>query len=372
MPVYEYACTACGERTEAKQGFDDPPLVECPHCGGELRKLFSPVGIVFKGSGFYATDAKKSSGKTSSSSKDGSGSSSTDPSSTSSKSDNKSERVREQARQEAAIGEIGMTEARIGVFGGSGFYSFLDDIEEVPVETPYGDPSSPLLIGSIDGAKVAFLPRHGTKHQFPPHEINYRANLWAMKEIGVERIFGPCAAGSLKPEVKPGHFVISDQLVDRTTGRKDTFYDGPVTTHISYADPYCPELRSLALDKAKEQGIEVHDGGTVVTIQGPRFSTRAESKWFQQAGWEVINMTQYPEAYLARELEICYANIALITDYDVGVEGETEAVSHEAVLEVFNANNDKLKDLLFALVPSIPSERTCICSTALKGASLEA
>lgn len=263
-------------------------------------------------------------------------------------------------------------QVRVGIFGGSGFYSLLDDVEEVSVETPYGDPSSPLHVGSIEGVRVAFLPRHGTKHQFPPHMLNYRANVWAMKEAGVERIIGPCAAGSLKPEVKPGEFVISDQLVDRTTGRKDTFYDGPVTTHVSFADPYCPELRQLALTTARSQGITAHDGGTVVTIQGPRFSTRAESKWFQQAGWEVINMTQYPEAYLARELEICYANIALVTDYDVGVEGESVAVSHEAVLEVFNANNEKLKNLLFALVPQIPEGRSCVCSTALRGASLEA
>lgn len=260
---------------------------------------------------------------------------------------------------------------RVGIFGGSGFYSLLDDIEEVSVDTPYGSPSSPLHVGSIEGIRVAFLPRHGVKHEFPPHVLNYRANVWAMKEVGVERIIGPCAAGSLKLDVKPGEFVISDQLVDRTTGRKDTFYDGPVTTHVSYADPYCPELRGLALETARAGGITAHDGGTVVTIQGPRFSSRAESKWFQQAGWEVINMTQYPEAYLARELEICYVNIALITDYDVGVEGETAAVSHEAVLEVFNANNEKLKDLLFALVPKIPGERSCICSTALKGARLE-
>jgi 5'-methylthioadenosine phosphorylase len=201
--------------------------------------------------------------------------------------------------------------------------------------------------------------------------INFRANVWALKELGVERIIGPCAAGSLKRDVKPGEFVVCDQLVDRTRGRADTFYDGPVTTHIAFADPYCPELRTLAIQAGREGGITVHDRGTVVAIQGPRFSTRAESKWFQDAGCEVINMTQYPEAYLARELEICYANISLITDYDVGVEGETEAVSHEAVLEVFNANNDKLRDLLFGMIPKIPKERSCQCSTALQGARLE-
>jgi 5'-methylthioadenosine phosphorylase len=258
--------------------------------------------------------------------------------------------------------------AEIGIFGGSGFYSLLDGMEEVPVTTPYGEPSAPLAVGDIEGHRVAFLPRHGAKHHLPPHMINYRANLWAMKELGVTRIIGPCAAGSLKKDVGPGSFVVCDQLVDRTTGRKDTFYDGPVTTHVSFADPYCPELRELAIKTGRDQGIDVHERGTVVTIQGPRFSTRSESKWFQNEGWEVINMTQYPEAYLARELEICYVNISLITDYDFGLE-DTEPVTHEEVIRVFSDNNDKLKGLLLSLVPRIPGERSCICSTALTGAS---
>jgi 5'-methylthioadenosine phosphorylase len=265
-----------------------------------------------------------------------------------------------------------MARAETGIFGGSGFYSFLDNVEEVTVDTPFGDPSAPVAIGDIDGHSVAFLPRHGVKHQYPPHRINYRANVWALSELGVKRVIGPCAAGSLRSEVAPGQFVICDQLVDRTSGRTDTFYDGPESTHITYADPYCPELRPLAVELARAQGIEVHDGGTVVTIQGPRFSTRAESKWFQAAGWEVINMTQYPEAYLCRELEMCYVNVSLITDYDVGVEGEIAAVSHEEVIRVFNDNNEKLRSLLFALVPKIPGERSCICSTALQGARFEA
>lgn len=258
--------------------------------------------------------------------------------------------------------------ARIGIFGGSGFYSLLDGVDETQVETPYGAPSAPVALGEIDGVPVAFLPRHGKEHTLPPQMINYRANVWAMKSLGVERIIGPCAAGSLKEEVRPGDFVISDQLVDRTTGRKDTFYDGPITTHVSFADPYCPEMREVAIKTGRDQGITLHERGTVVTIQGPRFSTRAESKWFQQAGWEVINMTQYPEAYLARELEMCYVNIALITDYDVGVEGRDAAVSHEEVIKVFTANNDKLRGLLFALVPGLPESRSCGCGNALKGA----
>ncbi|MEA2434843.1 MAG: 5-methylthioadenosine phosphorylase [Actinomycetota bacterium] len=261
-----------------------------------------------------------------------------------------------------------MSQADIGIFGGSGFYSLLDDMEEVVVETPYGEPSAPFTIGAIEGKRVAFLPRHGAKHTLPPHMINYRANLWAMKELGVKRIIGPCAAGSLKKEVPPGAFVVCDQLVDRTTARKDTFYDGPVTTHVSFADPYCPELREIAIKTGRDAGIDIHERGTVVTIQGPRFSTRSESKWFQNEGWEVINMTQYPEAYLARELEICYVNISLITDYDFGLE-DAPPVTHEEVLRVFTENNDKLKDLLLSLVPRIPEARTCICSTALEGAS---
>lgn len=259
-------------------------------------------------------------------------------------------------------------QARVGIFGGSGFYSFLEDVRQVEVDTPFGPPSSPVSIGQVEGVPVAFLPRHGLQHQLPPHMINYRANVWALKELGVTRIIGPCAAGSLKREVEPGHFVVSDQLVDRTSGRKDTFYDGPQTTHVSFAEPYCPELREIAIKSGHNLGITIHEKGTVVTIQGPRFSTKAESKWFQDAGWEVINMTQYPEAYLARELEICYVNIALITDYDVGIEGVSGAVSHEEVLKVFTENNDKLRDLLFSIVPKVPGERSCICSTALQGA----
>jgi len=262
--------------------------------------------------------------------------------------------------------------AEIGIFGGSGFYSLLEGAEEHSVETPYGEPSAPLTIGEIGGRRVAFLPRHGRRHELPPHSLPYRANLWAMKEIGVERVLGPCAAGSLQPHVKPGQFVICDQLVDRTSGRKDTFYDGPETTHIAFADPYCPTLRETAIKQAHDAGIDVHERGTVVVIQGPRFSTRAESRWFSSAGWEVINMTQYPESLLARELELCYVNISLITDYDVGLEGEdVEPVSHEQVVKVFNENNSKLKDLLFRLVPAIPADRNCLCATALEGARFD-
>jgi 5'-methylthioadenosine phosphorylase len=265
-----------------------------------------------------------------------------------------------------------VTTAEVGVFGGSGFYSFLDDVQEVEVDTPFGAPSAPLMVGEIEGRRVAFLARHGLKHQLPPHRVPYRANVWAMKDLGVRRIVGPCAAGSLQPAVKPGHFVICDQLVERTWGRQDTFYDGPETTHIGFAEPYCPTMREAAIKEGRDLGIELHERGTVVVVQGPRFSTRAESDFFRLQGWEVINMTQYPESVLARELELCYLNVSLITDYDVGVEGEeVEPVSHERVIQVFNENISKLRDLLFSVIPALPEERTCPCATALEGARFE-
>ncbi len=239
------------------------------------------------------------------------------------------------------------------------------------VETPYGRPSAPLAVGEVGGRRVAFLPRHGRKHEYPPHRIPYRANLWAMKELGVQRILGPCAAGSLQPGVRIGDFVVCDQVVDRTRSRPHTFYDGPVTTHVSFADPYCPTMRRVIVEKGRELGITMHDGGTMVVIEGPRFSTRAESAWFQQQGWHTLNMTGYPEAVLARELEMCYANISLITDYDVGVEG-VAPVSHEEVIRVFNQNNARVRELLFAVIPALPAERDCPCATALRGARLEA
>jgi 5'-methylthioadenosine phosphorylase len=262
-----------------------------------------------------------------------------------------------------------MATAEIGVFGGSGFYSLLEDVEEVEIETPYGRPSAPLTIGAVGGKRVAFLPRHGLEHQLPPHRIPYRANVWAMRELGVRRIIGPNASGALRADLQLGEFVVCDQFVDRTSGREHTFYDGPETTHVSAADPYCPDLRRLLVETAGELGIPVRDGGTVVAVEGPRFSTRAESKWFQDAGWEVINMTAYPEGYLARELELCYANISMVTDHDVGVAG-TEPVSHERVIEVFKANNDRLRELLFAVIPKIGPQPNDVCATALEGARL--
>jgi 5'-methylthioadenosine phosphorylase len=260
-----------------------------------------------------------------------------------------------------------MADAEIGVFGGSGFYSFLEVRDEVEVETPYGSPSAPVVIGEVGGRRVAFLPRHGRQHELPPAAVPYRANVWAMRELGVRRIIGPCASGALQPELALGSFVVCDQFVDRTWGRADTFYPGPETVHVSAADPYCPELRQIMVDTARELGIPARDGGTVVVVQGPRFSTRAESRWFQQMGWDVINMTAYPEGILARELELCYANISMVTDHDVGVEG-IDPVSSATVMRVFAENNARLRDLLFAAVPRVGPQPCDRCASALAGA----
>jgi 5'-methylthioadenosine phosphorylase len=260
--------------------------------------------------------------------------------------------------------------ADVGVIGGSGFYELLNDVEAHAVQTPFGPPSSPIAVGTYENVRVAFLARHGPGHRYPPHKINYRANIWALANMGVTRILGPNASGSLQSHVKPGDFVICDQFVDRTYGREQTFYDGPPVVHIGGAEPYCPELRQLALEVSRELEITVHETGTVVVIQGPRFSTKAESRWFSGQGWEVVNMTQFPEQVLARELEVCYAGISLITDYDVGLEGQegVEPVSVAGVIEVFHRNNARVRDLLLRMIPRIASDRACICATALTGA----
>ncbi len=257
----------------------------------------------------------------------------------------------------------------VGVFGGSGFYSFLADVEELEVDTPYGKPSAPLVVGEIEGTRVAFLPRHGRRHELPPASIPYRANVWAMRELGVRRIIGPNASGALRTELRLGDFVVCDQFVDRTTGRADTYYEGPETTHVSAAEPYCPDLRRLLVETAGELGIPVRDGGTVVTIQGPRFSTRAESRWYQAMGWDIVNMTAYPEGHLARELELCYAGISMVTDHDVGVV-DGPPVSQQEVFRVFNENNERLRELLFAVLPRIGPQPEDVCSTALRDARI--
>ena len=254
---------------------------------------------------------------------------------------------------------------QLGIFGGSGFYEFLSDVEEVEVGTPYGAPSAPVAVGDVAGVDVAFIPRHGKEHTLPPHRVPYRANVWAMRELGARRIIGPNASGALRADLALGDFVVCDQFVDRTSGRPDTFYDEAPVTHVSAADPYCPELRRVVLGAAETVGITAHDGGTVVVIQGPRFSTRAESKWFQSMGWDVINMTAYPEGYLARELELCYANISMVTDHDVGVDG-VEPVSYDSVAETFHGNNARLRDLLLAAIPrAVSTTFDCGCGAAL-------
>jgi len=246
--------------------------------------------------------------------------------------------------------------AEIGVFGGSGFYSLLEDVREVKVDTPYGPPSDSFFLAEVAGRAVAFLPRHGRRHTLPPHKVPYRANVWAMRSLGVKAVISPCAAGSLQAHVKPGDFVVCDQFVDRTSGRDQTFFDGPIVTHVSSAEIYDPTLRTLAIEAIRANGIPVHEKGTVVVIQGPRFSTRSESKWFGDAGWEVINMTQFPEAYLCRELGMAVVNISLITDFDAGVLEGTEAVNAMSVLEVFELNAARIRKVVLDLIGTLPAD----------------
>ena len=254
--------------------------------------------------------------------------------------------------------------ATIGIFGGSGFYKFLDDIKEYTIETPYGLTSDSIAIGSVAGKKVAFMPRHGRNHHLVPHKVNYRANVWAMKYIGCKKVISPCAAGSLQKHVKPGDIVFCDQFVDWTKGkREDTFFEGPIVTHVSAADPYCPYMREIAIKSAENLNLSIHKTGTVVVINGPRFSTKSESKFFTSQGWEVINMTQYPEAYLVKEMDMCPLNISLITDYDAGLVGDCEPVSHGAVMEVFKNNIANLEKLLREIIKNVDENRICKCNT---------
>lgn len=251
--------------------------------------------------------------------------------------------------------------ATIGIFGGSGFYSFLGDVKEYTIETPYGKTSDKIAIGKVAGKNVAFMPRHGKDHSITPGDVNYRANIWAMKQIGCKYLISPCAAGSLQKEVKPGDIVFCDQFVDWTFGRrKDTFFEGPIVTHVSAAETYCPNLRKLAIQSAEKLGLSFHKTGTVVVINGPRFSSKAESKFFTSQGWHVINMTQYPESYLAKEMDMCPLNISLITDYDAGLVSDTEPVSHGAVMEVFKNNIENLKALLVQIITDF-EEYDCAC-----------
>jgi 5'-methylthioadenosine phosphorylase len=257
---------------------------------------------------------------------------------------------------------------KIGIIGGSGFYQFLKG-KEISLKTPYGQPSDKILISKYLDKEIAFLPRHGKKHQYPPHKINYRANLFAFKKLGVERIIAPCAVGSLKPKIKPGDFVFSNQFIDRTKQRLDTFFDGPRVAHISLAEPYCPELRKIAIKSCQNLKIPFHKKGKVIVIEGPRFSTKAESNFYSKIG-DVINMTQYPEVTLARELEMCYLNISLVTDYDVGLKGKKgiKPVTAKEVIKIFQKNNEKVKELILEIIKNLPEKRNCQCPLTLKEA----
>ena len=262
--------------------------------------------------------------------------------------------------------------AEIGIFGGSGFYEWLDAADEIEVTTPYGPPSGSIALADVGGRRVAFLPRHGPNHEVSAPFVNYRANVWAMHELGVRRIIGPSAVGSLRPDLHPGDLVICDQFFDRTNGRADTYYPGPDVVHVSVADPYCPELRELSGRIAEQQSLRFSPSGTVVVVQGPRFSTRAESRWYSRMGWDIVGMTQYPEVSLARELEMCYLNLCLVTDYDVGLEGvpEVNAVQAHEVMRVLAENIVRVRDLLAAMIPMIPAEASCNCQRSLEGARL--
>jgi 5'-methylthioadenosine phosphorylase len=267
------------------------------------------------------------------------------------------------------LGAAGTGLASIGVIGGTGLYEFLDAADEVAVDTPYGPPSARLVIGEVAGRRVAFVPRHGRDHQFPPHRIPYRANLWALRSVGVRQVLAPSAVGSLTPSYGPGTLAIPDQLVDRTTGRIQTFYDQGGAVHVQFADPYCPVGRATAVATARASGWEPAPAGTLVIIEGPRFSTRAESRWYAAQGWTLIGMTGHPEAVLARELALCYTTIALVTDTDAGVE-EGQGVTQAEVFRVFADNMKRLRDLLVDIIGKLPSQRDCPCPHALDGLDL--
>ncbi|MET9681411.1 S-methyl-5'-thioadenosine phosphorylase [Streptomyces coeruleorubidus] len=258
--------------------------------------------------------------------------------------------------------------ADVAVIGGSGFYELLGDAHSVEVDTPYGKPSDTITVGTVGARGVAFLPRHGRGHAIPAHKINYRANLWALRSLGVRQVLAPCAVGSLHPELGPGTVVVPDQLVDRTTARTQSYYDQGAV-HVSFADPYCAHGRLAVLKAAAATGTEAQDGGTTVVIEGPRFSTRAESRCYAAQGWSLVNMTGHPEAVLARELALCYTSVALVTDLDAGL-GAGEGVAQDEVFQVFAENIGKLKALVLETVGLLPEDRTCACGHALDGLDL--
>ncbi len=258
--------------------------------------------------------------------------------------------------------------AQIGIIGGTGVYDpeLLKEARQVEIETPFGKPSDKITLGVYEGKLIAILPRHGSDHRFSPSLVNYRANIWALKSLGVTRVLAPYAVGSLQEEIKPGDFVFVDQFLDRTHGRASTFYDKPgKVCHISVADPVCQELRNILTETAKALNLSFRPEGTYVCIEGPRFSSRAESRFYQSIGAHVIGMTMVPECVLAREAELCYAGIAMVTDYDTFKE---QPVSIKEVVNRVKENIEKVKNLLAETIRKIPQERKCPCSKALEGA----
>lgn len=261
-----------------------------------------------------------------------------------------------------------MRQVKVGIIGGSGIYDIEDvkDVEAVAVDTPFGAPSDKLIVGTLAGVRFAFLPRHGRGHKVSPTELNFRANIYALKKLGVEQILSISAVGSLKEELKPRDFVIPDQLFDRTKSRISTFFGDGIVAHVGFADPFCSCLSKLAYESAKEIGISVHKGGTYICIEGPQFSTRAESNIYRQLGFSIIGMTAIPEAKLAREAEMCYTTIALVTDYDVWKDDEE--VSVEKIIANLNANTVNAKKFIKTILPKLRDSRECICNSALQNA----
>jgi 5'-methylthioadenosine phosphorylase len=246
--------------------------------------------------------------------------------------------------------------ADVAVIGGSGYYEFADDVRTVSIDTPYGVTSDHIALAEVGSKTVAFLNRHGHEHTVPAHRVNFRANLWALHSLGVRAVVAPCAVGSLQAHIAPEHMVVLDNLIDRTWGRADTYFDGDdgVVNHVTFAHPYDASLRALAIAACKAEGVTVHEAGTVVVINGPRFSTRDESRWFSSIGGSVVNMTQYPEAVLAAELQLPFVGIALVTDYDAGLEGiEDRPVTMEQVMAVMRANVAAFRRVVTRLVDAL-------------------
>ena len=257
--------------------------------------------------------------------------------------------------------------AEIGIFGGTGIYDsgLLENSKEITVDTPYGKTSDSITIGEFNGRNIAFMPRHGKKHTIPPHLINFRANIWAFKELGVKRIIAPSAVGSLKKEFEPGNFALPSQFIDFTKSRKGTFSEDGRVIHISVADPFCPELQKVILNVTKIQGIKIHQDCTYVCIEGPRFSTKAESRFFRTTGADIIGMTLVPECQLAREAQICYVSLSTVTDYDVWAE---KPVTAKEVMETLAKNVEMTKKLLTFVIDQIPEIKSCSCEKALEEA----